>query len=98
MGWLDLPGGGGAGDGPFHFFELFAGRQEVTKVMPSSLNSSVKGRELRNHHGYACASYDWEYAKKAMNFLSPAGFLSLGSCCASGVSMSEACRAGAVQP
>lgn len=39
---------------------------------------AIRASPLRHKAGFRTASYDWEFEKKAMNFLSAPGFVSLG--------------------
>ena len=47
-------------EGPYAFFEVFSGKGAATRVW--------------HRAGYQCASFDFEYSKKGMNFLGHAGF------------------------
>lgn len=51
----------------YHVAEFFAGKGEASQAF----------REA----GMLAASYDWEYAGKAMNFLEPGGYAPLSCTC-----------------
>ena len=72
--WLQLP----PPEAGFDFFELFSGKQAVTRVMPGPQSNKLV-ESLRQEAGYRVASYDWAFHKEAMNFLGAPGFVFLGS-------------------